>query len=600
MSQTESSPQPGRHLPPVQFPTLRSNIGGFTLVQRLGSGSYGTVYLARRGDRRYALKLISLGQAEEWGWRELEVLARLQHVGGLELVSHGLWPEGAPGWLFIAMEYVKGPTLKVWSREHNPTSHEVATVMLALAEDLEQVHAAGVIHRDIKPSNVVVREADGRAVLVDYGVSTYKGALSVTGPAQPGTRLYRSPEALRFLRERHPGSYQARREDDLFSLGVVFYELLAGEHPFDTGSEEAYQEALLACAPVPPRQLNPCVPEELGEVCLGLLRANPKERPSAKGLQAELRAAQQGAGVEWEQPLFDESRFAEQQPEEQEAWPEREPTTPLPPTREEPAPAESAAPAPRQRSTLALVVALGLVLSGVALGVALGVGLLLAPRLLSTLQPGQHTAAGREVASAPKALEGGSGAEPPVGASPAPKVVDSMSETKQETKVLSPPLLAPRRTSGAGASRWSRVAPLACTLAACASAPPVRSRPGPEACPSGALEAMRSLDIRIGQEMLAGFELKGGNVRALEVREGDTQMWIGQDLGRLEPGTRLQGRLLFSADTVYGRFTRAVAPDGRSYPVCVQMRPTPMSEGSQGGPVKIASYRYVQAVSRFE
>ncbi|KFA87078.1 hypothetical protein Q664_50300 [Archangium violaceum Cb vi76] len=113
------------------------------------------------------------------------------------------------------MEYVQGASPHTWAGRNNPTARRVAEVVRALGRQL------AAVHRDVKCANVVVREKDGRPVLVDFGVGTFPGAHPVTGPRVPGTAPYRSPEAKGHRHEQ--GRYEAHAHDDLWALGVVLY-----------------------------------------------------------------------------------------------------------------------------------------------------------------------------------------------------------------------------------------------------------------------------------------------------------------------------------------------------------------------------------------
>ncbi|HYO71568.1 MAG TPA: protein kinase, partial [Archangium sp.] len=179
-------------------PPLGTEVDGYRLERRLGAGGQGTVYRASRAGRLYALKFLSL-DSPDWAWRELEVRLRLRRVGGLAVECHGMWPHEAPRFLYLVTPYVQGRPLYAWAWKKNPTAREVAWMVRWVARQLAQVHVAGVVHRDVKGSNVLVAKKDGRPVLVDFGMGTYVGAPEITSPlGLPGTRHYRSPEALRF------------------------------------------------------------------------------------------------------------------------------------------------------------------------------------------------------------------------------------------------------------------------------------------------------------------------------------------------------------------------------------------------------------------
>ncbi|HEX8824789.1 MAG TPA: protein kinase [Archangium sp.] len=160
------------------------------------------------------------------------------------------------------------------------------------------------MHRDIKDDNVVVG-GNGRAVLVDYGVGTFPGALEVSRGRLPNVPLFRAPEAWCFQREAPSGErYEASARDDLWALGVLLYGLLTGTRPFHGESEEAVEEAVRHTRPVPPHERNPRVPRALSAVCVRMLEKEPGARyPDARAVGQALEAALAGADASWEVPL---------------------------------------------------------------------------------------------------------------------------------------------------------------------------------------------------------------------------------------------------------------------------------------------------------
>jgi serine/threonine-protein kinase len=195
--------------------------------------------------------------------------------------------------------------MDAWVERLNPAALWGARAVLELAEQLVVAHVAGVVHRDIKPDNVVVREGDGKPVLVDYGVGTFPGALKVTGGQVPGAVLYQAPEVWRFRREREAGEgYEASARDDLWALGVLFYWLLTGTLPFEGDTEQEVEDAVLHTPVVPPHERNPRVPRALSDVCVRLLEKAPEARPpDAEAVCEALESALAGADASWEVPL---------------------------------------------------------------------------------------------------------------------------------------------------------------------------------------------------------------------------------------------------------------------------------------------------------
>jgi serine/threonine-protein kinase len=638
-------------------PRVGDTVGGFHLEAKLGEGSYGVVYRARRGGRLYAVKFLYLPRVEAWAWRELEVMLRLRRVGTLRLEGHGRWPDRSPLFLFIAMELVDGRPLYAWARRHNPTARQVARVLWALAKQLVAVHGAGVVHRDIKGTNVLVREEDGVPVLVDYGVGTYAGAPEVTGPLVPGTALYRSPEALRFQRERQKGErYVASARDDLWALGVVLYWLLTGGYPFDVrdsgdgpADEAALEDALLHEAPVPPHEHNPRVPRALSEVCLRLLEKAPEARyPDAQAVGEALEAALAGADAAWEVPLCEAygpdtlttAPEGELKDEEAEArWcrlgdyerrhPRRgepstpgEPPTPQPPTREAPPSPQPSPESPPTRwpwwAVAGAALALGLLT--VLLATRPGPASSVSPVPVASNGPVVLEAwpgSGQEVASPWRPLEGGASAVPSGAPTPAPVASATHPQdmrVKTPRKAPLPPDSTRRPRDTDSPATRAGTALLLCTLASgCPgpTTPQVRPLPPPAECPPGAVQAMKDLGFTFGKDRGALFPNENfGTQRFIPVREGPgVTMELDQTGTKLPDGTVVSGELYFGRDRIHGRFTQAHTPQGETYPVCLVLTDRAgniglgadnVKPGKEPGTALVVDSEGVMAVERFE
>lgn len=282
-----------------------ASIASFTVEELLGAGGCGVVYRAARGEEVVALKLQPLEGLGGQAFREVSILSRLKHRNVVGFRECGVYPAPAPRWAWVAMEYVQGRTLKQWVEEENPGARRAAELLRGLTRGLEAAHAARVLHRDIKESNVVVREEDGEAVLVDFGAGDYAGAPPLTSEVLP-PGSYRSPEALAFRREhgpRPPQRYTPAPADDLYALGVVFYWVLTGRHPFQGADTPDAVDAILHQAPVPPDVRNPRVPPALSALCLRLLSKRPEARGTSHEACEAVEAALAGADAAWEAPL---------------------------------------------------------------------------------------------------------------------------------------------------------------------------------------------------------------------------------------------------------------------------------------------------------
>jgi serine/threonine protein kinase/predicted ATPase len=269
--------------PPPEVP-------GYELLGPLGRGGMGVVYRARQKSlgRLVALKFLPEEYAQDPLWlerfrREAHTASALNHPHICTIYDSG----EAAGRPFISMELVEGRTLDAAEGRRIPLA-ELPRLMVQVAQALQSAHAAGIVHRDIKPQNLMVR-GDGLVKVLDFGlarrVPAAWGAGSATGQAtDPGTRvgtvLYMSPE-------------QARAEpvgtaSDIFSLGLVLYELATGRHPFLAGTEIGVLQAIEAQAPVPPARLNPEVSAPLDALILQMLAKEAALRPTAAEVAAAL------------------------------------------------------------------------------------------------------------------------------------------------------------------------------------------------------------------------------------------------------------------------------------------------------------------------
>ncbi len=271
------------------------NISHYRIEEELGRGGMGVVYRARdeRLQRSVALKLLPeqiAGQAERRAriLAEARAAAALNHPGITTIYEVG--EDGDQ--LFIAMELVAGKTLRAMLSEGALEPRALARLGAQVAEALAAAHAQGVVHGDVKPENIIV-QADGRVKLLDFGIARQVAAETLTltraAPAASwlpdsqiaGTLAYMAPEQLRA----EPTDARA----DLFSLGVVLYELAAGRRPFAGPTATALIAQILNEPPTPLGSAGPIVPGELARIIHKLLEKNPNSRyQSARELQVDL------------------------------------------------------------------------------------------------------------------------------------------------------------------------------------------------------------------------------------------------------------------------------------------------------------------------
>jgi predicted Ser/Thr protein kinase len=293
-------------------------VGPWRIEGYAGRGSYGVVFRARRAghpsSRPVALKVAQRADDPRFE-REVGLLSLFQHPALPRLLDRGSWRSstGAVHPYFV-MEWIRGQTLYEWGRRHNPTSRQVMQVMAQLAWGLEVVHRAGGLHRDVRGDNSLV-EPEGRAVLTDFGSCTWRGAPPLTERLMPpGTREYRSPEALLFEWENwgnKDARYEARTTDDLYALAVSIYRLITGEYPPPEIPPEVREDPYQPPARAPSQELNPRVVRELVELVERGLAGDPQARGCAREIAQAADSAALHAGPEADIPLFEVKAAAE-------------------------------------------------------------------------------------------------------------------------------------------------------------------------------------------------------------------------------------------------------------------------------------------------
>lgn len=265
--------------------------GRFTLVRKIGSGGYGDVFEATQTsvDRRVAIKLVhehlrERADVAERFRREARLTSRLDHRNAVRVIDFG--DDG--GQLYLAMEFVAGPTLKSVLKAEGPLApRRAARIAEGLAAGLAAAHRIGLVHRDLKPANVLLAESDDgeRPVIIDFGLVKVfggedDGAAVTRSNVMIGTPAYLSPEAV--------VGDEVDGRADLYALGVVLHEMLTGRRPFRGASAlEVATSRLHGAAPALPAT----VPTRLADIVARLLERSPDDRPADAGeVRAALRA----------------------------------------------------------------------------------------------------------------------------------------------------------------------------------------------------------------------------------------------------------------------------------------------------------------------
>lgn len=251
------------------------NYGRYEIVRELGKGSMGVVYQAHDPQigRTIALKVLRPDRvgSEDFVQRflkEARAIGRMSHPSIVTVYDVG----EDQGTVYIAMEFLEGVPLNAYTRERTLTLDEIASIGIQVAESLDYAHARGIVHRDIKPQNIMVAP-DGRVKITDFGIAHIEDpdASHQTQAGEIlGTPNYMSPEQV-----------MGRKVDgrsDLYSLGVILYELVSGVRPFKGENLAAIFHAITSSSPARPEEINPDVTREFSDIVMRCLSKDPAGR----------------------------------------------------------------------------------------------------------------------------------------------------------------------------------------------------------------------------------------------------------------------------------------------------------------------------------
>jgi serine/threonine-protein kinase len=265
---------------------IGQTISHYKILEKLGEGGMGVVYKAEdtKLRRSVALKFLTpeMTRDKEAKSRfiyEAQAASALDHPN--IAVVHEI-DDTADGRSFICMAYYAGKTLKERIEAGPLDINKAIRISLQIADGLQRAHEAGIVHRDIKPANIILTERD-EVKIVDFGVAKLsdqtRGGPSATG----GTAAYMSPEQAQ--------GFDVDARSDLFSLGVVMYEMMTGTRPFIADHDAALMYSIVNVDPLPPSSLRSTIPKEVESIILKLLDKNISKRyQTAAEVRAELRA----------------------------------------------------------------------------------------------------------------------------------------------------------------------------------------------------------------------------------------------------------------------------------------------------------------------
>ena len=251
------------------------NIGPYQILEKIAEGGMGTVFKAYHPalDRYVALKIIHPAHRDDQTFaarfqREARVVAKLEHPNIVPVYDYAEYE----GLAYLVMKYIEGSTLKNRLSKRSLNFYEILQVVDSVGSALAYAHSQGVLHRDIKPSNVLIG-VNGAMYLADFGLAriAHADASTLSSESALGTPHYVSPEQA--MGRDHPD-----QRTDIYSFGVMLYEILVGQAPFNATTGFAIIHDHIYTPPPNPRTLNPHLSESVEQVLLKALAKNPDDR----------------------------------------------------------------------------------------------------------------------------------------------------------------------------------------------------------------------------------------------------------------------------------------------------------------------------------
>jgi len=541
-------------------------VGPWRILEPLGSGGFGRTFKVECEGVLASLKMALRPASED---KEVEgrtahesaaLLANSSHPNLPRVYAVGRWPQVDTGYIYFVTEYVEGETFNDWRARARPTAAQLVDLFLAVVLGVVELHRRQLLHRDLTGSNIVIRKGDNKPYFIDLGSVWLPGSSTLTEKLPPSMVHTLPPECVTFLRrsaDEQGVHFGAGEAGDLYQLGVFMFEALTEHHPFNPKKRSAAElfAAIETVVPRPPHYLNPEVPEALSHIVMRLLEKRPEDRyESARALhQALWEAAKERKSRAWKVPLvLPESGPP---PVTQEEWEERKARQQESERRAQEARTQEAEVLSGEQALEKLRAAAKAF--GPTLGVlqkkqarrskrrwrmAAGVGVLLLGFALFATWQVWLTAASSSPAASEKGI----------------------------------PLVSTLRNS-----RPLKAVAVGLCAAFSVGCPAAQLRPIPEDCPQEALRSMKEMNLFEGR----GYRIVMDINQPGEVGDEGTyrpgpivsrvvkHSWTGP----LPDGTLLYGQLwtegllVGGEPAIYARYTEALLPDGRRFPVCLAL-----------------------------
>ena len=260
----------------------------YEIMNVIGVGGMGAIYLALdlKLRRKVAIKIIhkqyiSDPECRARFIREAQTVARFDHPNIIKIYDF----DSADDFDYFVMPYVEGLTYKACMAEAEGVDlKKNIAILMDVARALEYAHGKGIIHRDLKPANFMIKSDDGRVLLMDFGTSKDLVDPDITLPdTMLGTPKYMSPEQVHLGGKEGENTENVHFKSDLYSLGVILYEALAGKYPFSATNMISLCMCHLNEMPEPPKRVNPEIPDALNDLIMSLISKNPNDRTSGAG-----------------------------------------------------------------------------------------------------------------------------------------------------------------------------------------------------------------------------------------------------------------------------------------------------------------------------